>query len=201
MVTLPQIFADSIKDWNLLATDRKTWKDFQTHFIHAQREYKRARTSVTTSELGLSSPAPTANLAYCPPADPDPSTTLHDAQAYLQALQASHLANHVAPVPAPEPQANAASSTSDIVMKELLETIKTLTTEVAAVKSSVGKNKSKKKDKKSNGDLYCWTHGLCRHKGSDCNNKATGHKDDATFTDRKGGSVKNCFFLESGTSA
>ena len=196
-----QIFADSIKDWNLLAADNKTWTTFQAHFIHAQREYKRARTVVTTSDLGFSSPAPTANLAYCPPVDHDASPTFQDPQAYLQALQATHLANHVAPVPEPEPQANAVSSPSDLVMKELLETIKTLTTEVAAVKSSTGKIKSKKKDKKGNGDLYCWTHGLCRHKGTDCNNKATGHKDDATFSDRKGGSVKNCFFLESNSGS
>ena len=199
-----QIFADSIKEWNLLDARQldKSWKTFKKHFIDAQREYKKARNTVTTADLGLSSPAPTANLAYCSPADPDPSAALPDAQAYLQALQASHFANQVLPVqdPAPTPQANVASAASDPILQQLLDTIKTLSTEVAAVKSSVGNKKGKKKDGK--GNLYCWTHGLCRHKSSDCKHKATGHKDDATFADRKGGSVKNCFFLESGgTSA
>ena len=39
---------------------------------------------------------------------------------------------------------------------------------------------------------YCWTHGCCNHWGRDCNNKTTGHKDDATFRNRMGGSDANC---------
>lgn len=38
---------------------------------------------------------------------------------------------------------------------------------------------------------YCWTHGVTsnlRHTSATCRRKASGHKDDATFTDRKGGS-------------
>ena len=37
---------------------------------------------------------------------------------------------------------------------------------------------------------YCWTHGVTsnlRHTSATCRRKATGHKDDATFNDRKGG--------------
>ena len=37
---------------------------------------------------------------------------------------------------------------------------------------------------------YCWTHGVCRHKGKGCPNKRKGHKDDATFDNRMGGSIK-----------
>ena len=39
---------------------------------------------------------------------------------------------------------------------------------------------------------YCWTHGHCNHKSSECRNKKKGHKDDATLQDKKGGSTKNC---------
>ena len=39
---------------------------------------------------------------------------------------------------------------------------------------------------------YCWTHGCCAHWGRHCNAKKPGHKDDATFKDRKGGSNKGC---------
>lgn len=39
---------------------------------------------------------------------------------------------------------------------------------------------------------YCWTHGCCAHWGRHCNAKKAGHKDDATFKDRKGGSNKGC---------
>lgn len=38
--------------------------------------------------------------------------------------------------------------------------------------------------------LYCWSHGLCNHKGPDCRKKKEGHKDEATLENRMGGSEK-----------
>ena len=43
-----------------------------------------------------------------------------------------------------------------------------------------------------NTSKYCWTHGACGHDSPGCQAKATGHKDDATLTDRKGGSNAYC---------
>ena len=40
---------------------------------------------------------------------------------------------------------------------------------------------------------YCWTHGGCAHNGKGCKNKAEGHKDNATFANKMGGSTKNCW--------
>ena len=37
---------------------------------------------------------------------------------------------------------------------------------------------------------YCWTHGVCKHKGKGCPNKRKGHKEDATFENRMGGSIR-----------
>ena len=39
---------------------------------------------------------------------------------------------------------------------------------------------------------YCWTHGACGHGSSDCVQKAEGHKDEATFQNRMGGSNACC---------
>ena len=39
---------------------------------------------------------------------------------------------------------------------------------------------------------YCWTCGCCPHFSNYCPNKASGHQDDASFANRKGGSNKNC---------
>lgn len=36
---------------------------------------------------------------------------------------------------------------------------------------------------------YCWSHGACAHNGSDCRNKKPGHKDNATFANKLGGST------------
>ena len=41
-------------------------------------------------------------------------------------------------------------------------------------------------------DKYCWTHGACAHESAACNHKKPGHKNDATFTNKMGGSTVNC---------
>ena len=40
---------------------------------------------------------------------------------------------------------------------------------------------------------YCWSCGGCDHWGRNCNNKKQGHIDTATFRNKQGGSVDNCF--------
>jgi hypothetical protein len=39
---------------------------------------------------------------------------------------------------------------------------------------------------------YCWTHGCCGHWGRHCDNPKPGHKNEANFKDRMGGSNKLC---------
>lgn len=39
---------------------------------------------------------------------------------------------------------------------------------------------------------YCWTCGCCPHWSKNCAQKKSGHKDDATFRTRMGGSNKHC---------
>ena len=41
-------------------------------------------------------------------------------------------------------------------------------------------------------DKYCWTHGGCTHESKDCMAKAQGHQNNATFSDKKGGSKAFC---------
>ena len=42
---------------------------------------------------------------------------------------------------------------------------------------------------------YCWSHGACAHTGSECNTKATGHKNEATFDSMLGGSTRGCYWI------
>ncbi len=37
---------------------------------------------------------------------------------------------------------------------------------------------------------YCWTHGSCAHSSAECNSRANGHKPEASFNNRMGGSSK-----------
>ena len=41
-------------------------------------------------------------------------------------------------------------------------------------------------------DLYCHTHGACNHASTNCASKARGHEDQATITNRMGGSNAFC---------
>jgi hypothetical protein len=44
-----------------------------------------------------------------------------------------------------------------------------------------------------NTNKYCWTHGGCNHFGNQCEFKADGHQENATFRSKLGGNTKNCY--------
>ena len=39
---------------------------------------------------------------------------------------------------------------------------------------------------------YCWSHGACAHTSAQCKSKKAGHKDNATFLNKLGGSTAYC---------
>ena len=46
--------------------------------------------------------------------------------------------------------------------------------------------------RRTNTEEYCWTHGAWNHKGKHCKTPAAGHKNEATFTNKMGGSKAFC---------
>ena len=46
--------------------------------------------------------------------------------------------------------------------------------------------------KRRNISKYCWSHGACAHSSAECNNKKRGHQNDATFSNKMGGSTRFC---------
>ena len=194
------IFADGLQDWNKKDDMLKTWDEFQEFFINYQELYKEARSSITTASAGFT-PDHQAN-AVAPP-EPDQSLALQEAQAWQAYLE--EVSKQATATTAPS-QANAATSIStEDMMTKILQQMETLTLKIAEVdkkgndpKENSGKGKGKSKDKFKK---YCWTHGACAHTSKECNHKATGHKDDATFHNLLGGSTKNCYMLPASTSA
>ena len=63
-------------------------------------------------------------------------------------------------------------------------------------------NKNTNNDRSGNNDInprtgkpfkrYCWSCGCCPHWGRNCPNKKKGHKDEASFKNRIGGSNEGC---------
>ena len=192
------IFADALQEWNSKDDITKTWDNFQFFFIDYQGKYKEARSNATSSSAGFT-PSHQANLST--DAIPtDHALAVQDAetyQAYLDALVRSQATD-----PAPH-QANAAVSASNDLLTQLVEQMKELTTKVGnADTNGTSKGNGKGKDKqKKKPKAYCWTHGACAHTSTECNNKAEGHKNEATFQNTLGGSTKGCFWLDSNASA
>ena len=103
-----------------------------------------------------------------------------------------------------EQSANSIAS-SDTVQLEMIKLLKEISREIKTLKTNqknpnapVTPNNPTKVFKKTPDNQthpprrktgkYCWTHGHCNHNGPDCAHKAEGHKDEATKTNRMGGS-------------
>ena len=88
------------------------------------------------------------------------------------------------------------------MIAQLMEQMEIMQTQLAAVCSLVPNesipNDATKKDNTINPKTgkpwkkYCWSCGCCTHWSKTCPNKKRGHKDEATFRNRIGGSSENC---------
>ena len=63
--------------------------------------------------------------------------------------------------------------------------------------NGVGGRKAKKTPnnptfKRRFANKYCWKHGSCAHNSANCNDEAEGHKKEATFENKMGGSKDFC---------
>ena len=69
-----------------------------------------------------------------------------------------------------------------------------MTTTIKALQDKIeAMEKGSSRKRNNNNKIYCWTNGRTRdnnHISPTCNNKRTGHHDDATLSDRNGGSDK-----------
>ena len=91
-----------------------------------------------------------------------------------------------------QPQNDALKALLD-QMKSMQNQISTLTLSNQAM-TSKGRGNSKDINPKTGKQWkrYCWSCGCCVHWGRNCPNKKSGHKDEATFRNRMGGSDANC---------
>ena len=92
-------------------------------------------------------------------------------------------------------KANSTITTNDKIQIEILKLLKEIQTDMKTCKPTGNDdNKKGKKRPKRRTDtrFYCWSCGAWNHKSKDCRRKKEGHRDDATFEDKKGGSTYYC---------
>jgi len=207
IITNAHIFTDSVEKWDNLPVVDKTWTEFKTHFTSAQKAYKLARPTDTVSQHNYTSQAHIAELVNAAIDERTKNQFAAEADFAEQNIINEQLANL-----AHQDNPQHAYSSQQQTSPELRQLMQTITKLTAQLQNNSNRNGNNNNGNKTNHDnrrnnqggrgrgneqrrTYCWTHGSCSHKGTECNYKADGHKEDATFGNMKGGSTKNCFWI------
>lgn len=195
------VFSRHIVDWNRRPANQRTWLDFKTFFRQAQNELHDSN-ALTSQEALIQM---NANMVA-------QQVTDHLLQHPVFNMEVADIpAPAPAPTPAPTetpPEApinNAANNTSmESMMQQMLQMM--LQQQQPPPQQPYqpyirGGGRGHYRGGRGGGrgrdrgpiifNKYCWTHGLCTHTGQECRNRAQGHKENATLTNRMGGSNRN----------
>jgi len=178
-------FRESIKEWNRRPALQHTWINFKVHFRQAHAELKETG-ELTMEAAGYGQ----ANMVMV-----DDIVTRLTAEFNHQANLAFGPPPSEPPAPPLAPPASAAHATTDTILQQVLAQNQELMKMLAsnANNSSTNTNRRPRTNASASkrtgqpsyplaawADKYCWTHGKCSHKSSNCRNPAPGHKEDAT---------------------
>ena len=190
-------------DWLALPAAQQTWVDLKNHFNAAWRELKKI--------LGPSMRNTAFHQAHQVASDlTDNFNQMRD--EIVQSMNALAIqqreidrAAEEAPAPAPAPSMNSTNDSNAQllrVIQQMQEQLMNLSSNNSGRPGGRPRNDRRPGNReqrdqrtprpRSNISMYCWTHGACTHCSLDCNNKATDHKDDATFENKMGGSTLYC---------
>ena len=170
-------------------TATKTWDDFITHFNTAYDDYLKYDTSPPTAAEATY----TANQVQ---------QILHDE---LSTILGTTAPSDSPPSDAPSLISNPATANATVTIEDVRRMIQESLATSTNHQTSINQASTRGGDPghrpprppliaqglvRGKPVSYCWTHGVTsnlRHSSATCRRKATGHKDDATFNDRKGG--------------
>ena len=175
--------------WIELPRASKSWVRFKSHFESVHRSFREIRGNTMRS-----SSFNQVNMILA---------EVHDVrESVLSAIaEASNSIIEEVEAPVENQQVDRVISTAEQVQLEMLKAIKDLQMELKELKNKNQTNPPKnpsptpvkaKYTTRVNKSKYCHGHGACAHKGKFCKGKKTGHKDDATFADKMGGSTAYC---------
>ena len=164
-------FEQGIEKWYARPVGEHTWTNFKTHFEEAREMIKKVRgadmRNSAFQQVNFVANEVRAEIAQTQ-------------ESILQAIAENQTATN-SEYEEPSEVVNAATTeTTQLAILQLLKQIKDDMKQC----TSTSRNPRRK--------FYCWTHGACCHKSSDCRNKKDGHQDDATFNNKKNGSTKGC---------
>ena len=193
-------FEKALGDWEVLPATGKTWTTFKQHFKDAQKQLKAIR-GPTMQQAGYHHANHLAQQLRT-----DIQQRDSDLLSIIQsAVESSTAPPSIAPTDissVTETQYRANAIQSDPIQLEILKLLQQMQQSLTTTDTNTGNNRRGKKIPKktpdnasfnrSQTDKYCWTHGACGHLSSGCRAPAAGHKEDATFQNRMGGSNAFC---------
>jgi hypothetical protein len=202
-----------IKEWNRTTPALKTWDNFKIHFRRAHMEL-RETSSDTIQALQQANIAQQVieGIAHLiPNATETPTEETTETPAEAPADTSGNQGTDSASLP----DFSALSVTdSATIIPSLIQQIGTMQTMMMNMQNSMcgqtngrghglsrrGRGRGRGGNQGGRGGYvrnpanhthYCWTHGMCRHNGTQCETRAEGHKPEATETNRMGGSTRN----------
>ena len=195
------VFSRHIVDWNRRNLNQQTWQAFKDFFRTAQNELRDSN-SLTTQEALLQM---NANMVAQQVTE---QLMLHPAFHMEEVLNETP-APASTPTPAPAPSSDATNqinnaSSMENMMQQLLQMMiqqqqppqQQQYFQQQHFRGGGGRGRGRG-GRRSRGrgpiifNRYCWTHGLCTHTSAECRNRAEGHNEQATLTNRMGGSNRN----------
>lgn len=164
------MFFEDCKLWNRKPDADKTWVNFKTHFLEAQRELRLQQQ--TTKQAGYQ-----ANLSY------------QQENVEQQHRDTAEALANLATATSTDRQAFAALAVTN---ENLSQQLKEAMQEIKDLKALVAKGKRTPTMYRKNNN-YCWTHGYRvteNHTSATCNKPAEGHKKEATRANTMGGNQR-----------
>lgn len=172
-----------IREWSRLQAAQQTWAHFKTHFRQAHQELKEAG-DLTVRESQFHS----ANIVQ---------EVIEGVQSVLQTPEAGlydssetihHMANSAAQAQMMPQLLNQMAQ----LMQQMTTIQQQMNSQSSSNNSYSSSSTSRQRRNRTNTSHYCWSHGACAHSSARCRSKKEGHKDEATFANKMGGSTAYC---------
>ena len=166
-------FEAGIREWYARPPIEHTWANLKTHFDTARALLRQIRgpdmQNSTFQQVNLLAASIRTDLE---------ASQQHLLQAIAETTPDS---DNIAP---PEtPSINAVTDNSSLIIELLRQLNVNVQGMNNANRGPVRQNRNK---------WYCWSHGMCGHKSSECRHKKAGHCDAATKSNRMNGSSRGC---------
>ena len=200
-------FERALGDWETLTAGDKTWDRFKSHFKEAQKQLRAIR-GPTMQQAGYHHANHLASQLREDIEKRDTELFSVIQSAMETASQAPSLAPSDISLVTPPVHQHANAVQGDPVQLEMLkilqqiqQTMTTTTSQPTQQGRGGRQGQGRRTPRKTPDDAsfnrfktdkYCWTHGGCSHTSSECNMRAPGHQDSATFENKQGGSKAFC---------